>query len=186
MARKLGVGIIGCGNISTTYFSLVAAVQGHRGQGLRRHQSGGGESQGQGIRRPRGKREQSAQGQGCRHRRQPDHPGGPLRDFARGARRRQARLFGKALRAVGQGRARPEEARGEEEAARRLGARHLPRRRAPARARPDRQGQARQDHRRHLLRDEPRHGALASQSRTSSSSRAPVRCSTSGLTTSPT
>ena len=35
-------------------------------------------------------------------------------------------------------------------------------------------------------RDEPRHGALASQSRTSSSSRAPARCSTSAPTTSPT
>ena len=50
----------------------------------------------------------------------------------------------------------------------------------------DRRRQARQDHQRHLPRDEPRHGALASQSRTSSSSRAPARCSTSAPTTSPT
>ena len=64
-----------------------------------------------------------------------------------------------------QGRARPQEARGEEEAAHRLGPGHLPRRRASAGAAPDRQRQARQDHQRHLLRDEPRHGALASQSR---------------------
>ncbi len=49
---------------------------------------------------------------------------------------------------------------------------------------PDRYRQARQDHQRHLPRDEPRHGALASQSRTSSSSRAPGRCSISAPITS--
>ena len=38
---------------------------------------------------------------------------------------------------------------------------------------------------RHLPRHEPRHGALASRTRTSSSSRAAGRCSTSGPTTSP-
>ena len=54
--------------------------------------------------------------------------------------------------------------RREEGAAHRLGARHLPRRRAPAGAQPDRHRQARQDHQRHLPCDEPRHGALAPQS----------------------
>ena len=31
MARELGVGIIGCGNISTTYFSLAPLFQGPEG-----------------------------------------------------------------------------------------------------------------------------------------------------------
>ena len=82
MAKKLGVGIIGCGNISTTYFSLAPLFRGIEMQRLRRHQHGCGEGPGQGIRRPRRNCRRAAQGRRHRHRRQPDHSGGPLRGVA--------------------------------------------------------------------------------------------------------
>ena len=163
MARKLGVGIVGCGNISAAYFSLAPLFKGIEVQGLRRHQSCGGESPRQGIRRARRNRRRPDAGRRRRHRRQPHRSRRALRDLAAGARRRQACLFRKAVRARRQGRARPEEARRQKGL--RVGS--APDTFlggcAPAGAPPDRQRRRRPHHQRHLLRDEPWHGALASQ-----------------------
>ena len=117
MARKLGVGIIGCGNISTTYFSLAPLFKGIEVAPAPTSITAAAKAR--------------AKEFGVARR---DASTALLKDdeidivvnltipavhydvSTAGARRRQARLFGKAVRAVGQGRARPEEARREEEA----------------------------------------------------------------------
>ncbi len=54
--NNLGIGIIGCGNISTTYFTLRAAVPRPRGARLRRREPGGGRGPRGGVRRARRRR----------------------------------------------------------------------------------------------------------------------------------
>ena len=82
MARKLGVGIIGCGNISTTYFSLSPLFKGIEVRACADINPAAAKAKAKeyGVRAE--SVERSAQGQGYRHRRQPDHPGGPLRGIA--------------------------------------------------------------------------------------------------------
>ena len=142
-----------------------SAVPGRRDPGLRRPRAGRGRGEGEGVRRARPDRRGADRRGRRRHRGQPHGPGGAPRRVAAGARCRQARLLGEALRARGRGRARPEAARRQQGAAHRLGAGYVPGRCPPARTRSHRSGQARKDHRGHVLRDEPRHGALAPQSR---------------------
>ena len=187
MAKKLGVGVIGCGNISTAYFRLAPLFKGIEMRACADINMEAAKARAKefGVRAETVDELLAAKRH--RHRRQPDDPGRRTTTC-----RRQVLDAGKHVYSEKpfvlsrEGGPRPQDARREERAAHRLGARHLPRRRAPAGAPPDRQRQARQDHQRHLLRDEPRHGALASQSRTSSSCRAPARSSTSAPTTSPT
>ncbi len=50
MSKVLGVGVIGCGNISAAYMKLAPLFKDIEMRELRRPQHGGGRSPGQGIR----------------------------------------------------------------------------------------------------------------------------------------
>ncbi len=52
MARDARIGIIGCGNISDTYFSFAPLFKGLRDRRLRRHQGAAGRGQGREVRGP--------------------------------------------------------------------------------------------------------------------------------------
>ena len=100
MAKKLGVGVIGCGNISAAYFRLAPLFKGIEMRACADINMDAAKARAKEF----GLRAETVDGllagEGRRHRRQPDDTGGPLRRVAAGARRRQARLFGKAVRAL--------------------------------------------------------------------------------------
>ena len=164
MTDKLGIGIVGCGNISAAYFRLAPLFKGLEVRACTDLNMAVAEARAKefGVRAltdgqaPRRRRD--------RRRHQPDHPRRALRGLLAGPRRRQARLFREALRAHDRGRPPAQGPGGRQGPARRLRARHLPRRRAPVRAQADRRRRARHRHRRHRLRDVARHGELASES----------------------
>ena len=75
MASKLGVGVVGCGNISNTYFELAPLFKGIEITRLRRHQH---EGRGEGRAKNSASRRMepvdgAARSRRHRHRRQPDH-----------------------------------------------------------------------------------------------------------------
>ena len=104
MARKLGVGVIGCGNISAAYLRLAPLFKGIEMRACADIDTKAAKARAKEFNAARRTNRRAAAGEGYRHRRQPDDTGRPLRRVTAGARRRQARLFGKAVRALAQGR----------------------------------------------------------------------------------
>ena len=161
---KLGIGVVGCGNISMTYLRNAALFGGVELRACADISADMAALRAQGIRHPRAQRRCAAGRSGDRPCPQPDHSGGAFRHFVVGAFGGQARLHRKAAGDLGRRRPPPGRRGGAARAAARLGARHLPRRRRTAGAPADGRGRDRPAGDRHRLHDGARHGALASQS----------------------
>ena len=96
--QRLGVGIIGAGNISSQYLQGHAGLPGPRHPRHRRHEARGrGDKAAEfGVKAQIGRR--AARPIRRRHHRQPHHPARPCRGRPAGGRGRQARLWRKAAR----------------------------------------------------------------------------------------
>ena len=162
MTDKLGIGIIGCGNISAAYFTLAPLFKGLEVRACADINTAAAEARAKefGVKaQPIDALLANGDVDVVINLTIPD----AHYAVSQRARGRQARLFGKALRADGRGGAHLKALRRRQGPAGRLGAGHLPRRRAPVRPQADRRRRGRHGHRRHRLRDEPRHGELASE-----------------------
>ena len=139
MAKKLGVGVIGCGNISKAYFSLAPLFRGIEMRACADINMDAAKARAKEFELRAETVDGPAQADDIDIVVNLTIPAVHYEVSKAGARRRQARLFGKAVRAVASRKGSDlQEAGREEGAAHRLGARHLPRRRAPAGARADR------------------------------------------------
>ena len=185
---RVGIGVIGCGNISAAYLKAAKVFPDPRRPGARRPQPGGG----------RGARRRSsafaaravddlARRPGDRDRPQPHGAEGACR----GRPRRRSPPASTSIRRSRS--ASPSPRRGQlverqrpKGLRARLRARHLSRRRASDLPQADRRRRHRPAGRRHRLLHVPRPRALASRARPSTTSPAAGRCSTWGPTTSPT
>ena len=159
--RKVGIGIIGCGVISTAYLKAAQRFPSPRDQGRRRHAQRGRREAWRRVRRSGDARRSAAEARRCRDRGQPHGAAGPHRRQPGRAQCRQACAFGKAARRQRRRGAQGDGPRGEQESPRRLRAGHVPRRRPPDRAQADRRWRDRHAGRRQRLLHVPGPRALA-------------------------
>ena len=130
---KVGVGVIGCGNISGTYLTAARLFPRIDVRAVADQNPAAAEARGAEFGVEARRIADAPRRSGDRDRAQPDDPGGPRRGQPSGDLRRQARLLREAARRHLRRGPRHRRRRRRAGPARRLRARHLPRRRAPGR-----------------------------------------------------